>query len=80
LSITGFQTKSRTSYDVNINRFHLAVHAIKRDNTYDLFIRPITPIYPGESVQDAEKRMDQFVRDMTPALLKFLKERQYEQK
>jgi len=75
-----FQTKSRTSYDVNINRFHLAVHAIKRDNTYDLFIRPITPIYPGESVQDAEKRMDQFVRDMTPALLKFLKERQYEQK
>jgi exosortase D (VPLPA-CTERM-specific) len=75
-----FQTKSRASYDVNINRFHLALHAIKRDNTYDLFIRPITPVYPGEGVRDAEKRMDDFVGQMMPTLLQFIKERQYEQK
>lgn len=75
-----FQTKNRTSYDVNINRFHLALHAIKRDSTHDLFIRPITPIYPGESIEDAEKRMDQFVRDMMTALLQFLEERQYKGK
>lgn len=75
-----FQTKNKATYDKNINRFHLSLHAIKRDNTHDLFIRPITLIYPGESIEDAEKRMDQFVRDMMTALLQFLEERQYEGK
>jgi exosortase D (VPLPA-CTERM-specific) len=67
-----FQTKSRTSFDVNINRFHLAWHAIQRDNTHDLFIRPITPLQPNETTAQAEARMDQFVRDMMAVLLKFL--------
>jgi hypothetical protein len=71
-----FQTKNRASHNVNINRYHLSLHAIARDNTYDLFIRPITPIRSAEGVEDAEKRMDQFVRDMMPALLQFLKEKQ----
>ena len=69
-----FQTKSRTSNDVNINRYHLSLHAIMRDNTYDLFIRPITPLRQGEKVEYAEGRMDQFIREMMPALLQFLKE------
>jgi len=73
-----FQTKSRTSFDVNINRFHLAWHAIQRDNTYDLFIRPITPLECNETIEQAEARMDQFVRDMMSALLKFLEENQVE--
>jgi exosortase D (VPLPA-CTERM-specific) len=71
-----FQTKNRMSHDVNINRYHLSLHAIARDNTYDLFIRPITPINRDEKIEDAERRMDQFVRDMMPALLQFLKQRQ----
>jgi exosortase D (VPLPA-CTERM-specific) len=71
-----FQTNKRTSSDVNINRFHLALHAITRENTHDLFIRPITPMQRNESVSDAEKRMDQFVRDMMSILLQFLKEKQ----
>jgi exosortase D (VPLPA-CTERM-specific) len=74
-----FQTKDKATHDKNINRFHLAMHAIRRDNTHDLFIRPITPIYPGESVEDAEKRMDGFVRDMMTTLLQFLKEKQVTQ-
>ena len=73
-----FQTKSHTSFDVNITRFHLAWHAIQRDNTYDLFIRPITPIQANETIEEAEKRMDQFVRDMMVALLKFLEEKKVE--
>jgi len=72
-----FQTKSRTSYNVNVNRFHLAMHAIKRDNTHDLFIRPIMPLRDGEKMEDAEKRMDQFVREMMAVLLEFLQERQF---
>jgi exosortase D (VPLPA-CTERM-specific) len=71
-----FQTNKRTSFDVNINRFHLALHAILRDNTHDLFIRPITPVKPDETIEEAEERMDQFVRDMMSALLQFLSEKQ----
>jgi exosortase D (VPLPA-CTERM-specific) len=73
-----FQTRNRTSFDVNINRFHLALHAILRDNTHDLFIRPITPIMPNEKIEEAEERLDQFVRDMMSALLDFLRDRQIE--
>jgi exosortase D (VPLPA-CTERM-specific) len=74
-----FQTKDEATEDKNVNRFHLALHAIKRDNTHDLFIRPITPIRKDETIEQAEARMDRFVRDMMPVLLAFLKERQYEE-
>jgi exosortase D (VPLPA-CTERM-specific) len=70
-----FQTKNLATYDKNINRFHLAMHAIQRDNTYDLFIRPIMPVLPNEKIEDTEKRMDRFVRDMMGTLIPFLKER-----
>ena len=73
-----FQTKNRATHNKNINRFHLALHAIKRDNTHDLFIRPITPLKSNESIEDAEERLDQFVRDMMSALIDFLKEKQVE--
>ncbi len=75
-----FQTKTEVTHDKNINRFHLALHAIKKDNTHDLFIRPITPLRKGESVEDARQRMDGFVREMTGELITFLQENQFEQK
>jgi len=75
-----FQTKNRVSRGVHINRFHLALDAIKRDNTYDLFVRPITTIYPDETLEKAQKRMDNFVREMMPVLLQFLQEKQYTDK
>jgi EpsI family protein len=71
-----FQTKNRTSSDVNVNRFHLTLHALQRDNTHDLFIRPITVIGKSESIESAEMRMDEFVRNFMPILLQFLKEKQ----
>jgi EpsI family protein len=71
-----FQTKNHFSGNVNINRFHLSLHAISRDNTYDLFIRPIAEIGPSEKLEDAEARLDGFVREMMPVLLQFLKEKQ----
>jgi len=70
-----YQTKSRESNNKDINRFHLAMHAIRRDNTYDLFIRPSTPVHTNEKVEDAERRMDRFVRDMMAAMIPYLKER-----
>ena len=74
-----FQTKDKATYDKNINRFHLSLHAIRRDNTHALFIRPITPLQTHESIYDAEMRMDQFVREMMPVLLQFLKEKQVQE-
>lgn len=74
-----FQTKNKTSHDKNINRFHLALHAIKKDNTHDLFIRPITSIEKGESIEDARQRMDKFVREMMGTLIRFLQENQFEE-
>jgi exosortase D (VPLPA-CTERM-specific) len=71
-----FQTKNKATYDKNINRFDLALHAIRRDNTHDLFIRTITPIRLGESIRVNEQRMDVFVTDMMSALLTFIKEHQ----
>lgn len=67
--------RSAVSFDTDVNRLHPAFHAISWNNTYDLFIRPITPIQANETIQEAEKRMDQFVRDMMDALLKFLEEK-----
>jgi len=74
-----FQTKDKATEDKNINRFHLALHAIRRDNTHDLFIRPITPISNSESVDDARKRMDLFTRQMMGTLIDFLKKNQFEE-
>jgi exosortase D (VPLPA-CTERM-specific) len=71
-----FQTKNRFSHNVNINRFHLSLHAIGRDNTHDVFIRPIAEIGSSERVEDTKARLDGFVRAMMPALLGFLEEGQ----
>lgn len=70
-----FQTKSRTSHNKDINRFHLSLHALARDNTHDLFVRLITPV-SNETIGDAEKRMDRFTREMMAALNEYLSERQ----
>jgi exosortase D (VPLPA-CTERM-specific) len=69
-----FQTKNRSSHNVNINRFDLAMHALRRDNTYDLFIRPITLIDANETIDRAENRMDEFVRETMTILFRFLRE------
>lgn len=71
-----FQTKNRASHNVNINRFHLSLHAIMQDNTYDLFIRLITPIKADETIADAGTRMDNFAGDMMSSLQVFMKEEQ----
>lgn len=71
-----FQTKNRESDDKNINRFHLALHALQRDNTYDLFVRTITPLGAGRNIESSEQSMDAFVRDMMAAMEKFMEENQ----
>jgi exosortase D (VPLPA-CTERM-specific) len=74
-----FQTKDKATHSKDINRFHLALHAIQKDNTHDFFIRPITMIGKQESIEVARQRMDGFVREMIRTLDTFLKENQYEE-
>jgi EpsI family protein len=71
-----FQTKSRVSSNVNINRIHLTLHALRRDSTHDLFIRPMTPLKPSETAREASERLDRFVRDLVGTLLTFLSAKQ----
>ena len=81
-----FQTKDKATYNKNINRFHLALHAIHKDNTYDLFIRLITPIQEVDmdneinenKLRASQKRLDNFAREMMGALLRFLEENRVE--
>jgi exosortase D (VPLPA-CTERM-specific) len=69
-----FQTKDRSTHDKNINRLHLTLHALNRDNTHDLFIRTITPIQADEPIEAVQKRMDGFVRSTMAAMDWFLAE------
>jgi len=70
-----FQTKSKIAHIIFQNRFHLAMHALKRDNTYDLTVHLYTPIKIGEDVRTAQRRLDNFVRDLEPVLVEFLSKR-----
>ncbi len=67
-----FQTKDRVTHDKNINRFHLTMHAIRKDNTYDLFIRLITTIGNDGGLPAAEDRLHRFAREMMPVLRNFI--------
>ena len=71
-----FQTKNQATHDKNINRFHLALPAIKKINPHVLLIRPITTIGKGESIESARQRMDGFTREMMGTLIGFLQENQ----
>jgi EpsI family protein len=69
-----FQTNRRVSADVHLNRLHLTLHALRRNNTYDLFLRPMTPLAPAESIAVAEGRLDAFTRVLVSTLTSFLAE------
>lgn len=67
-----FQTNKRVAHNVDLNRLHLAIHAILRDNTPDVFVRVITSVGRKEALSSAQERLDRFVREMEPVLTKFL--------
>ena len=69
-----FQTKKYATQGKNINRLHLTLHALNRDNTYDMFVRTITPVAPHEPLAVAEARMDGFVQSAAGAMQRFLSE------
>jgi hypothetical protein len=46
--------------------------ALTRQRTDGALVRLITPVYPNENVEDADKRLVSFTREIVPALNEFL--------
>jgi EpsI family protein len=46
--------------------------AITRQRTDGALVRLITPVYPNESVEDADKRFVVFTREIVPVMNEFL--------
>jgi len=68
-----FQTKDKIARNIFENRFYLSLYALRRIDTYDMTIHVYTPLKEGESVFDAQRRLDDFVRKLELALIVFLK-------
>jgi exosortase D (VPLPA-CTERM-specific) len=66
-----FQTRDRVAWTITLNRYHLALAALRRQNTYDVFVRLITPLEEGGR-EAAEARLDAFVRQLEPVMLDYL--------
>lgn len=74
-----FQTRTRLARDININRFHLSLHALRRDNTHDLFVRLIAPVDAGETTAMAARRIEMFIPALLPALTTYVANHQQAQ-
>ena len=46
--------------------------ALTRQRTDGALVRLITPVYPNESLEDADKRLVVFTREIVPVLNEFL--------
>lgn len=61
------------------NAFQLKIYnfwdALTKHRTDGALIRVITPVYEGEDIQDARKRLNEFVALVVPKLKKFIPER-----
>ena len=71
-----FQTNNKATHDKSKNRLDLAFHAIRRNNTHDVFLRLLTPIQGGK-VREAEERLDRFAREFSLTLNRFLSDSQF---
>lgn len=72
LTFYWFQTRNTIAQDIFRNRLHLALHALKRDNTSDTFVRLMTLVPRDRSLDEAQAWMITFVYDLEPVLLQFL--------
>ncbi|BBO85866.1 hypothetical protein DSCO28_64320 [Desulfosarcina ovata subsp. sediminis] len=68
-----FQTNRRATHSKSMNRLHLALHALKRENTHDLYVRLITPVANGRE-DEAEEVLERFAEDFSEAWESFFKE------
>ena len=53
-------------------KVYLLADAIFNNRTDGALVRLITPIFPGETESDADKRLQQFIRDFDPVVAQYL--------
>ncbi|MBM4333118.1 MAG: EpsI family protein [Deltaproteobacteria bacterium] len=53
-------------------KFYTFWDALTRQRTDGALVRLITPVLPGEQVEDAEKRLQEFTKEIVPVLEEFL--------
>jgi exosortase D (VPLPA-CTERM-specific) len=54
------------------SKWYLLIDAIFKNRTDGALVRLITPIYPGESEPDADRRLQSFIGDLQPSLEAYL--------
>ncbi len=68
-----FQSRNGVFTNPYVNQLALAMNALRNEFTPVVVLRVITPIYDGESEEQASTRADTFVRDIERILVPTLK-------
>ena len=67
-----FEERGRKIANEWWSKVYLLADAIFQNRTDGALVRVSTPIYPGEIVSDADKRLQGFIRDFVPTLNQYL--------
>jgi exosortase D (VPLPA-CTERM-specific) len=67
-----FEERGRKIANEWWSKVYLLADAIFQNRTDGALVRVTTPIYPGEIVSDADKRLQGFIRDFVPTLNQYL--------
>ncbi len=67
-----FAMRGRTLTDLYRVKFYTFWDALTRQRTDGALVRLITPVYEGENPQDAEARLQRFMRLMVPVLREYI--------
>ena len=72
LSYFWFPMRGRVLTNIWQMKWYTFWDALTRQRTDGALVRLITPVYPNESVEDADKRLVSFTREIVPVLNEFL--------
>jgi exosortase D (VPLPA-CTERM-specific) len=67
-----FEQRGRRVANEYVSKWHLLKDAIYLNRTDGALVRLTTPLYPGEDLSDADKRLQNFASELLPNLTKFL--------
>lgn len=78
LTFYWFQTAYGADASALPHQLRLAGHALRKENTHDLFIRVITEVESKEKLVQARSRLVQFITQLESALMEFFKSNESE--
>ena len=72
MSYFGFPMRGRVLTNIWQMKWYTFWDALMRQRTDGALVRLITPVYPNESADDADRRRVGFTREVVPVLNEFL--------